>query len=200
MKSAGTRKNLVAASKEARESGYYNTTILYEGNFIKNAAAKAKAFLKKGYASIKKSVTGFIKDLKKQFSNKNIKMIEPGTLAAFQYNAKFKDKTAWDKSPLVIMLGPSRKTKGNFYGLNMHHLPINDRVNIASFFLELKKKRKGKIQYSDVKPFMVKFKGHPVLRQYIFNRVSNRVYVIDEEMFLTAAAVPSEDIVKAIRK
>ncbi len=199
MKQAGSTKGLKQAVQQADQSGYYDVKVLYEGNFIKNAAAKAKEFLKRGTANIKKAGKEFIKTLRNTSSSKTTEMMRPGTLVSFQYDAKFKDKTTWDKAPLAIILGPSSTTKGNFYGLNIHHLPLNDRVNIASFFIELKKKRKGKLQYQDIKPFITKFSGHPVLRQYIFKRVKPKIYIIEDDMFLTSAGLPSEDMVKAIK-
>ncbi len=186
--------------KSAGSSRGTEITEIYKGNFIKNAAAKAKEFLKTSTSKLKKVGKNFLNSLNNQQKTKTPKMIKPGNLVSFQYNAKFKDRTRWDRAPLVIMLGPSMTTKGNFYGLNIHHLPMKDRVSIASFFIELRKKRHGKLTYNDIKPFMTKFGGSPVLRQYIFSRVKNKVFVIDEDMFLVAAAQPSEDMVNAVTK
>jgi len=169
-------------------------TVLYEGNFIKNALSKSKDWLKDKVQDVKKNSKKIIKQLKADFlGTKNISMFKPGALLTYDYNAK--DKTVvYDKRPLGICLGLSRQTKGNFYLLNFHHLSTGDRVRIASFFIELRKKKKGEITYEDCKPFLTKFKGKKVLRQYIYKRVSNRViHIHDEEQFLVAASVDTAD-------
>jgi hypothetical protein len=159
---------------------------------VKSALKKAKDFVKKSAAKIKKNSKKFIEYIKRTAVNKKSRAtFEPGKLVAFNYDAKHK-QYRYDKNPLVIMLGPSRKHKNLYLGLNIHWLPLNERVSIASFFLELLEKRKGKLTYDDVKPFIKMFKGKPVLRSYIYERVSNKVYEMDPDMYLSAAAVPTE--------
>lgn len=191
MKPAGTNKALKRADRKAQETG----TVIYEGNFIKNAAAKAKEFLKSGKSKIKKAGKEFIKKIKAGFdSPKSADKFVAGKMIAFNYRAKDATKK-FDKNPLVISLGYSQNPKlsrTHFIGLNMHWMPMNDRVNLASFFTELNAKRKGKLTYNDVKPFLNKFKGHPILRMYIIKNVGNKVYVMPSDQFMGAAAVPSE--------
>ncbi len=177
---------------ETAKIGAKNVKGLYEGNFIKNAANKAKEFLKTGIKNVKQSVH----DLAKKFSqSKKPDNFLPGKMIVFNYSAKDVEKK-YDKNPLVISLGYSQHpkySKTHFFGLNMHWLPLTDRVAVASFFTELNAKKKGELNYSDVKPFMRKFKGHPVLRQYIIKNISNRVIEMPSDLFLRTASIPSEE-------
>ena len=143
---------------------------------------------------IKKNAKKIFRDIKKEFMQpKSKSKFKAGNLIAMNYNAK--DTTRkYDKTPLIICLGWSRNPKhmnSHLFGLNLHWMPMKDRVMIASFFTELNDK-KGGIQYNDIKPFLSKFKGSPVLRQYIYNNISGKVIVMPKDQFLVAASVPSE--------
>ena len=192
------KKQLIKDAKKSNIEKYGSKTTvqeIYEGNFIKNAVSKAKDFFKKKYKDIKRSAKNIVKHLRQNASDKKewARVAKPGAMIQYKYNAKDKTKK-FDKQPLIISLGPSKQNKGNYYGINIHWLPVKDRVSIASFFIELKKKRKGKLTYNDIKPFLSKFKNHPALRQYIFKRVGNRViYINDDELFLAAAAIDTAD-------
>ena len=165
-------------------------------NFLKNVISKSKDFIKNYSKEIKKNAKKVWKDIQIYSGRrKTPQTFMPGKLVAFNYNAKHKEK-AYDKNPLVIMLGPSRKKKNLFLGLNIHWLPMSQRVALASFFLELRKKRNDKLTYDDIKPFLKKFEGHPVLRSYYYSRVSKKVYEMIDDQYLSAAAVPSEHIVR----
>jgi hypothetical protein len=162
-------------------------------NLIKTAFSKAKDFVKKEYKKIKQNATKVLSDIKRRSKNaKTRETFKPGALVAFNYDAKYKQQR-YDRNPLIICLGWSKEfPKTHFYGLNLHWVDMNQRVSIASFFIELLNKRNGKLVYDDVKPFLKKFKKHPILRMYIYKNVSNRVYVMDQDMYLSAAAIPSE--------
>jgi hypothetical protein len=162
--------------------------------FIKNVFKKAKDFVKTKYKEIKKNAKKIIKSLKQTTGVKKTKdIINPGTLVAFQYDAKHK-QNVYDRNPLIISLGPSKNHKGLFLGLNIHWMPLSERISVSQFFLDLLEKRNGKLTYDDVKPFIKKYqkRKQPILRSYYYNRVSNRVYKMDKEQYLTAAALPSE--------
>ena len=165
-----------------------------EKNFMSNVVSKAKGFIKDKYKSIKKSAKKIFRDIKKEFMQPKSKMkFKAGSLIAMNYNAK--DATRrFDRSPLIICLGWSQNPKlrySHFYGLNLHWMPMKDRVYIASFFTALNEK-KGGIQYGDIKPFLHKFKGSPVLRMYIYKNISGKVIAMPREHFLTAASIPGE--------
>ena len=143
---------------------------------------------------IKKNAKKIFRDIKKEFMQpKSKSKFQAGNLIAMNYNAK--DTTRkYDRTPLIICLGWSQNPKHrhtHLFGLNLHWMPMKDRVMIASFFTELNDK-KGGIEYKDIKPFMHKFKDSPVLRQYIYNNISGKVIVMPKDQFLVAASVPSE--------
>lgn len=189
--------NLKRAEKDAKSSAIYTknkNTDIYEGSFIKNAFNKAKDFLKTGKNKLKRMGKSLVKKLKKDASTKKSpSMFVAGSMVTYQYNAKDKTKK-FDKQPLGICLGESKEHKGNFLLLNFHWLKMSDRVAVASFFVELNKKRNGKLTYQDVKPWLTKFKGHPVLRMYIYSRVKERViHVQDSDLFLKTAAIDTAD-------
>jgi len=172
-----------------------NEQKIYEGNFIKNAINKAKNFFQTSIKNIKKNAKKILNDFKKEYmSGKNPSNFLPGKMLAINYRAKDATKR-FDKNPLIICLGPPKNKelqKTHTLGLNLHWLPAKDRVTIASFFVELLEKRNGKLRYEDVKPFMYKFKGSPVLRMYIIKNIGPRVIEMPSDVFLTASAIPSE--------
>jgi len=178
-----------------RQGKYAKEKVLYEGNFIKNAISKTKNFLKTSYKGILKNAKKVFSQLKKDFlGSKKPSNFKPGKLIAFNYRAKDATKR-FDKNPLVICLGPPKLRKlqkTHMFGLNIHWLPAKDRVAIASFFTELLAKRNGELVYDDVKPFISKFKGHPVLRMYIIKNIGQKVIEMPAEQYLTAASIPSE--------
>jgi hypothetical protein len=166
-----------------------------EKKFLGNVFQKARDFIKTSSKDLKKNAKKIWRDIRIQAGRrKTPNTFRPGNLVAFQYNAKHKEK-AYDRNPLVIMLGPSRTTKNLYLGLNLHWLPMNQRVGAATFFAELIKK-KGEVTYDDVKPFLKKFQGSPILRSYYYTRVSKTVYEMDVEQYQVAAGLPSEQIIR----
>ena len=165
-----------------------------EKSFLQNVVKKGKSFLKDKVKNIKRNAKKLFTQIKKDFMQpKSKKKFNAGYLIAMNYNAK-DAKKRYDRTPLIICLGWSQNPKlknTHFFGLNLHWMPMKDRVMIASFFTELND-RKGGIQYNDIKPFMNKFKGSPLLRMYIYKNVSGKVIVMPKDQFMTAAAVPSE--------
>ncbi len=181
---------------------YKHNTVTYKKpkqmsfeSFLKDVTKKTKGFFRQTYADIKKNASKIIKKIRKEFQgSKNSGNFLPGTMINFQYKAKDVTKR-YDKVPLCIMLGPPKNPKlsnTHTYGINLHWLPLKERVGIATFLLELKQRNGGELTYDDVKPFLHKFKNSPVLRMYIIKNISSKVYEIDTEMFITAAALPSE--------
>ncbi len=178
------------------------TKKIYEGNLLKNAFGNAKDWIKNKTKTIKKNAKKILQQIKKDFiGSKNPGNFVPGKMLSYQYKAKDATKT-YDRVPLGICLGPPKNKKlknTHFYLLNMHWMPMNDRVALASFFVELNKKRNGKLTYDDVAPFISKFKGNQVLRMYIIANVSPRVIEIPSDQFLMASSIPSEDFIKGTK-
>jgi len=176
-------------------SGKTNQQGIYEGSFLKNAAKNTKEFFKNKFKDIKKSAKAIVKNFTKKYgSSKKRSNFKPGKMLQFNYRAKDANKR-YDKNPLIIVLGPPKNKQlrhTHVLGLNLHWLPMKSRVSVASFFVELNKKRNNQLRYDDIKPFVNKFAGHPVLRMYIIQNISQKVVELPEDMFMTAASVPSE--------
>lgn len=171
------------------------TTKIYEGKLIKNAIGNAKNWIKTKSKNIRKNAKKILNQIKKDFlGSKSPSNFKPGKMLAMNYRAK--DATQrYDANPLIICLGPPQNPKlqrTHTYGINMHWMPMNDRIALASFFTELNNKRNGSLTYQDVAPFISKFKGHKVLRMYIIKNIGNKVIELPAEQFLVAASIPSE--------
>ncbi len=194
-----TRQNLAEEARRLNDPWRNKKNIHEEKksfkNPFKNAFKKAKDFFKHEYKDVKKNAKKILKDLAKRFSqSKKPENFKPGKMLAFQYKAKY-DKQKYDKSPLIICLGPPKDKKMSHthtYGLNIHWMPVKQRVAVSSFFVELLEKREGELVWDDVKPFLAKFKGNQVLRMYIIKNISSKVIEMPSDIYLRAAAVPSE--------
>jgi hypothetical protein len=161
---------------------------------LRKALDRAKRFLKDVKNFLKKEKKKVVRYVKKHHKEKkSAHQFAPGRLLTFNYDAKHKQHR-YDRNPLVVALGPSRRYKGIYLGINIHWLPMSQRVLLASLILELREKRGGDLVYDDVKPLLKKFEGSPILRSYIYTRVSNTVVDVPEEMFLKFAALSFEDI------
>ena len=161
---------------------------------LKRAIKRAKRFIKDTKNFLKKEKKRVVNYAKKNHKRKKSNhQFAPGRLLTFNYDAKHKQHR-YDRNPLVVALGPSRRYKGIYLGINIHWLPMNQRVLLASLILELREKRGGDLEYEDVRPLIKKFDGSPILRSYIYNRVSNTVIDVPEEMFLKFSALSFEDI------
>ena len=160
---------------------------LTEGLFSK-AKKKAKDFLKatkKTLTNIKKSI---VKDKKKYTTKKTASTFKAGNLLTFRYNALDQTKK-YDKNPLIVCLGSPRDNSRHTLGLNLHWLPQNQRVLLASLVIEMLEKRKGVLYYEDIKPLLKKFEGSPILRRYAIRRISNSVISMPQDMYLASASI-----------
>ena len=111
----------------------------------------------------------------------------------FRYDAKHKDKT-YDRTPLTLIL---RRSKGYVLGLNLHWTPIPLRLILVKLILKLNKNniKRGYplvITYQMLRPFIMKMNLGPVIRLYIFNRISRRGLVIPPEYWLIASKLRAE--------
>jgi hypothetical protein len=165
---------------------------------LKKALDKSKKFLKSLKKDTKKVSRNFIKDFKRKYSDKKtIDKFKPGTLLNFRYNALDKTKK-FDKNPLIVCLGfakPRGKIKANkyIYGLNLHWLPQNQRVLLASLVVEMLNDKKDKLEYNDIKPLLKRFEGSPILRMYVVRRVSSKIIKLPKDVYLRAASIDFAD-------
>jgi len=171
----------------------HDSEIISEKSFFRGVKNKIKDFIKTKAKDISRSAKKVFAQIKKDFMQPKSKdKFKPGTMVAFTYNAK-DTKKRFDKKPLIICLGWAKGKLGgsHFFGLNVHWMPMKDRVALAGFFAALSARKKG-VTYDDIKPFMSRFKGHPILRMYIYKNVSGKVIEMPREHFLTASAIPTE--------
>jgi len=151
------------------------------------AVKRAKQFVKDTKNTLKKTKREIMKDFKRKYTGKKQpKNFKPGAMITFKYDA-IDDTKKFDKNPLVISLGLAKDNNKHFYGLNMHWMPKNQRVLLASLVTEMLDKKNGKLEYEDVKPLMIKFKKSPILRRYAIRRVSQKVIEMPSDVFLRAA-------------
>jgi len=163
-------------------------------NIFKKAWQKTKDFFKGIGKQTKKITKDFVRKFKKDYkTKKSKKLFKEGALITFNYNAKDVTKK-FDKAPLIVCLGWSRKFPNtHFLGLNLHWLPKEQRVYLAALIVEMLDRKKGKLVYEDVKPLIKKFEKSPILRMYIYKRVSPDVLSMNEEVYLQAASMSYED-------
>lgn len=117
----------------------------------------------------------------------------PGSMLFYRYDAKYKDNT-YDKSPLTIVL---RKSKGYVLGLNTHWIPISIRLVLLKYILQANKNNIRNnmplnITYNMLKPIIQRLNLGPVIRLYIFGRISRRGLVVPPSMWLSAAMLKAE--------
>jgi len=158
-------------------------------NLLKRAYNKSKAFIKDfkklGNKAKKTFLRKFQKDNKTKKSPKSFK---EGNLLFFRYNA-IHQEYKFDKNPLIICLGKSRDNNKHILGLNVHWLPENQRILLASLVIEIKKKKNNHVVYEDIKPLIKKFEGSPILRRYAIRRISNSIIQMDEDEYLAASTI-----------
>ena len=162
-------------------------------NILKKAAQKAKDFLKNTKKEIKTTKRDFVKNFKRKYTHKKtVQRLEAGNLLTFTYNALDATKK-FDKKPLIVSLGRSQKHKKRLLGLNLHWLPENQRVLLASLIVEMLDKKNGKLVYNDIKPLIKRFQGKPILRMYAIHRISQKVIEMPTDVYLRAASIPYEE-------
>jgi hypothetical protein len=169
---------------------------------LKEILDKAKRFVKGNIKDINKNAKNIMQEIRNEYGkSKSVKDFAPGNMLTYRYDAKYNERT-FDKKPLIICLGypKDRKfRKTHFYGLNLHWLPVSERVSVATYFLALMKKKNGKLVYQDVKPWLSRYKDSKVLRMYIIKNVSNKLIKFpDDDTFLVATSLKTEKFIRGI--
>lgn len=111
----------------------------------------------------------------------------------FRYDAKYKENV-YDKTPLIFTL---RKSRGYLLGLNLHWTPIPLRMVLVKYILQVNKQNIRNnaplnISYAMLKPLIAKLNLGPVIRLYIFSRISRRGLKVPPEQWLSASKLKSE--------
>jgi len=157
-------------------------------NILKKASNIAKDFKKNFKKLGNKAKKEFLRKFSKENkTKKSPKSFKEGNLLFFKYNA-IHEQYKFDRNPLIICLGHSRDNKKHILGLNVHWMPENQRVLLASLILEMRKKNKNLV-YKDIKPLMKRFEGSPILRRYAIRRMSNSIIQMDDDEYLAAASI-----------
>jgi len=161
-------------------------------NILSKAAKRAKNFFSDTKKILKKSKRDIVKSFKRNYTNqKKESNFQAGKMLMFRYNA-IHDQKKFDKNPLIVCLGRSRRNKKHMLGLNIHWMPVKQRVLLASLITEMLDNKK-ELSYEDIKPLLTKFKGSPILREYAIRRVSKKVMEIPKDVFLQAASISTPD-------
>ena len=121
------------------------------------------------------------------------KLPKIGRLYLFQYDAKWKDILPyWDVWPLIF---PFDYAANGFYGINLHYLPPNDRINLmlrlikgAGASKNMDENYKLKLSYSIITSFKP---AKPCIKRYLFSNVmGSGFYGISGNDWSYAAALP----------
>jgi hypothetical protein len=126
----------------------------------------------------------------------------PGRMLFFKYDAKFKDELPyWDSTPLIFFLHrhpDTSKSKTNFYGINIHYVPPNIRLNLLKALYTITNNNKfdatTKVnmswailkQLSDSKNLRIQ----ACIKQYRFDHMQSRFLEIPPSSWPMVALLP----------
>jgi hypothetical protein len=130
--------------------------------------------------------------------------IVPGRLYMFFYDPKLKKELPYyDRFPLVF---PFRKAEGGFYGLNMHYLPYQLRVQLLDNLMEFSNNQRmdqtTKLKYSwQMIDGLSKYKAaEPCVKHYLLDQVRSPFKQVFSSDWATAMLLPVERFEKASKE
>lgn len=114
-----------------------------------------------------------VKNLLKTKMEPRSKILLPGNVCIFRYDAKDK-KRKYDATPLCIVL---RKSRSYVLGINFHWCPIPMRKMLVKYIFKLNKKnikenKPLEVNWRMIKPMLGKLGMFPIIRLYIVARIS----------------------------
>ena len=125
-----------------------------------------------------------------------VQKVFPGKLYMFIYDPKGKDTLPYyDIFPMVL---PWKRVKGGFMGLNLHYLPLKERMMLMNRLLVLKTNNKmdetTRIRYTyDLINGVAKFAAaKPCIKHYLTEHVKSQFRLIPASDWGTAMMVPVE--------
>jgi hypothetical protein len=129
-----------------------------------------------------------------------VRRIIPGKMYFYCYDPKLKEELPfWDKFPLTLVV---RKYTDGFLGLNLHYLPIKNRIILLNKLYALANNTKFdestklKLSYQILEASS-RFKEYaPCLKRYLTGHIKSRVLNIESSMWEVALFVPSEKFMK----
>lgn len=127
---------------------------------------------------------------RKQIDNKSIRT---GTMIIYRYSAK--DKTMiYDKTPCNIVLW---RTKTHTLCVALHWAPLGLREKIIDYIYSFNKSnitenKPLEITYKQMKPFLKKAGGIPIIRLYINSRMSKHGVIVPSDKMKIASKYSNE--------
>ena len=121
-----------------------------------------------------------------------------GKMYLFQYNAKWKEILPyWDRWPLIF---PFDYAKDGFYGINLHYLPPNARVDLMLRLIKaqgsggnMDENYKLNLSYDIITKYPP---AKPCIKRYLFSHVlGSGLYGISGQDWSYAAALPLQKFV-----
>jgi len=153
---------------ESKSLSWYRKTVKEEANKLSKNFNKYVLDEKRDKAS----------KIEKQDKNELRKYVVEGHLYMFEYKAKMKWLPYYDRFPLVYVI---KSSKQEFWGVNLHYLPIKKRVIATKYLMN------GKIDFP-----MACF------HKYLHNHVDGLYIDLAADEWDTAILLPTEDFVKDI--
>ena len=142
---------------------------------VKSEAGKYKKNFDKYILDEKRDRTGLPKQ---QDKNELRRFVVEGHLYMFEYKAKMKWLPYYDRFPLVYVL---KSSKEEFWGANLHYLPIKKRI------IAVKKLMEGKIDIPKI-----------CFHKYLSAHVEGLYIDLAADEWDTAILLPTEDFVKDV--
>lgn len=130
-----------------------------------------------------------------------VKNITPGTMYAFRYDPKTKDKLPYyDVFPLVF---PVEHAEGGFYGLNFHYLPTPLRAKLLNALYpyqtdnKMDERTKLDISYKILKGTERLRAFQPCFKRYLFSHMRSPFLTVYSSEWETALLLPTQRFHKA---
>lgn len=120
---------------------------------------------------------------------------EVGKMYLFHYDPKGREELPYyDTFPLIFVTDIK---KGRFYGINLHYLPIEQRMILMSNLLKKSVYKNGEldrlnIKYDNLKGVQEFAFFEPCFKQYLTSNIRSQIKIIQPEDWGFAAALPIE--------
>ncbi|ADQ53124.1 gp2 [Aeromonas phage 65] len=133
-------KDDIIIAKRVKDAKYSNKKLTSGEKYqvlLQDFRGKVRQFEKEPQKSERKSIEWFSGFIKKNVRGHKVTRPVAGRLYTFAYDAKHKATLPyWDKFPLIVYLGESRKHKGMLMGLNLHYIPVKARKEFMEELLK----------------------------------------------------------------
>lgn len=182
----------------------------FQYKFTLRSAVAAIEWFKQEIKDLKNPKAATKKDLnklKEQLLNSDAfktDTFEVGKMYLYHYDPKHRDTLPYyDTFPLIFLL---KRTKTGFTGLNLHYLPVEQRMVFISNLMQKSvfdssgKLDRLNIRYENLK-YVQEFQFfQPCFKQYLFSNIKSSIKLIPPEDWGFAAALPIETFLKATKQ